>query len=748
MSFSNAPLIAPDAEDFRRIGLRRAEFRPLIIRLALNRAATVTVESMPAVGSSLERSQKVSEVLISGYRVMDPRRRSDSQQRAMLGRLHVQVLEESLGLSSLSIPGGNRDRKSRTGFRSSEDSQRHRWGVFTSEAVSVDDLLEERVANLWGVGSFAPVANAGMQSAGDLSRWRATLSATDLLNPPLRLRALRAFRRGTAFWSPVFRVTAALLAASVLLLLSRGTTAWLRGGVGSSGAAFAQAGIPESRSTNGKPGDEQADPTLRVVGADSEDRLEILGRTVAQGSDDPEVAADLRMLGAEPLVSPALDPLALDPLALDPFGPGRLAETVAVEPLPDEIVMAEFLEIRPVLNSVSQTAERLLAGTGVVSASSVERVPSALPVGAVNGDVIANSEMASVHLDAQRFVTNPAAAGGDGVVGRQMPSADQLASCRPSVEREANDRIGRMEEAWKVYRQMARESAVGSVEGWVAWLNAGQSAILERRYYAAQWVIAEMAEWTGLDPLAATCETAEWATAEVSMGEPLKAVSEWLDRGIRNHLVQGDLAAAESLLDVLRAMGSRNRDAEITLVSREWNDVLEQALRLQDSLDASGPNQNDSEWSVDERVAAGRYWALVRRDWTRALPYLAAGGAGRFSRLALMESMVVGAPDPDTAIRLAEGYLREGSTHKGWLAESLAVHAHQLLVAAAGASASATVALDLRRRASAIEALYPRAFMPLEDVSEPAPGVIGGSETSTSAGPIRPDTGRVDLAFF
>lgn len=736
MSFSNAPLVAPDAEDFRRIGLRRAEFRPLIIRLALKRAAAGTVDCMPAVGSSLERAQKVSEVLISGYRVMDPRRRSDSQQRAMLGRLHLQVLEESLGVTSLSIPGGDRDRKSPTGFRPSEDSQRYRWGMVNSEAASVDDLLEERVANLWGVGSFAPAANAGMQAAGDLSRWRAALSAEDLLNPPLRLRALRAFRRGAASWSPMFRVAAALLAASVLLLMSRGTTAWLRGGVGSSGAVFAQASIPESRSTIGKPGDEKADRTLRVFTADNEDRLEILGQYVTQGSADLEVTADLKMLGAEPLVSPTLDPLALDPLALDPLGLGRLAETVAVEPLPVEIVMAEFLEIRPVLNSVSQTTELLLSGTGVASASSVARVPLALPVGAVDGGVVANSGMASVDPDVQRFVTNPVATDRDGVVGGQVPSADQLASCRSSVERKANDRIGRMEEAWKVYRQIARESVAGSVEGWVAWLNAGQAAILERRYDATQWVIAEMAVWTGLDPLMATCKTAEWATAEVSMGEPLKAVSEWLDRGIRIHLVQGDLAGAESLLDLLRAMGARYRDAETTLASREWDDVLEQSLRLQASLDASGPNQNDSEWSVDERAAAGRYWALVRRDWTRALPYVAAGGAGRFSRLALTETMLVGAPDPETAIRLAEGYMSEGNKYKGWLAESLAVHAHRLLVSAAESTTSAIAALDLRRRASAIETLYPRAFIPLEDVSEPAPGAAGGSEASTSVGPI------------
>lgn len=745
MSFSNAPLIAPDAEDFRRIGLRRAEFRPLVIRLALKRTAAVALGALPAVGSSLERAQKLAEILTSGYRVMDPRRRGDSQQRAMLGRLHLQVLEESAGLGMPAVSEGGRDRNSRTGFLPAQASEPCRWGMVDSEAFSVDDVLEERVANLGGWGSFAPAAKAGMLAAGDLSRWRATLSVEDLLIPPLRLRALRAFRRGAASWSPVLRVAAALLAASVLLLLmSRGAIAWLRGGVNSSGAVVAQAGVPQSRSATVRSGDRPTDRTLRVIPTDSEDQLSILGQDLIQGSDDGEVAAELRMLGSEPLVPPTHDPLMLDPLAPDPLGMGPLAETVAVERLPAGDVGADFLEIRPLFDSVSQTAERLLFGSGVAAASSVGREPAAV----VDRDAGANSGIAPVDQAIPRFVTNPVLPGRDGVVGGQKPSADQLASCRSGVERKANERIGRMGVAWEVYRQIARESAVGSGEGWVAWLNAGQAAILERRPHAAQWVIAEMAVWTGLDPLEAACETAEWATAGVSMGDPLKAVSEWLDRRIRCHMVEGDLVAAERLLDVMQAMGLRNRDAATSVASREWRDVLEQARRLQESVDALGPNQNDSQWSATERSAVGRYWALVRRDWTRALPHLAAGGAGRFSRLALTESMIVGAPDPDTAIRLAEGYLSEGSKNKGWLAESLAVHAHQILVSAAGSAVSATAALDLRRRASAIEAFYPQAFIPLEHVSEPAAGAAGGSEATTSVAPAGQGSGRADLAFF
>lgn len=744
MPFSNAPLTQPDAEDFRRIGLRRDEFRPLVIRLALMRSAQL-LGTMRADGSLLERAQKLSEVLTSGYRVMDPRRRGDAQQRAMLGRLYVQVFEESVRWGLSPATAGEGDQESSNRFLAAPGSGPRGQGLVVAEPLSAENLVEEGIANLCGLASFAPVAKTDMLPAGDLARWRATLSAEDLLNRPLRLRAVRALRKSAALLSPGVRIAMTLLAASILLVMSWRMAAVSRGSVSPTGVVVFDGSVTDSHLADGNAHDDQADRARRPIPTVNEDRVATLAQDFAEGTDDVEAADELKMLGSEPLVPPAQDPFALDPLGPDPLRMEPLTESVALEPVPVDVHGGELLEIRPLLDSVSQTAGLVPSAAVVVPISSDGRDSSTSSVSAIDSD--ADVEMASAIQAAGSLVTDPMLAKRVADLGFWKPSAEQLAVCRSDVERKASERIGRLGEACEVYRQIAREAAEGSVEGWVAWLNAGQAAIFERRFDDAQRVVTEMAVWTGLDALDATCETAAWATAEVSMGEPLKAVSEWLDRRIRFGLLEGNLALADKLQGMMQEMGIRNRDQGTVLFSREWRDVLDRCRRLQASCDALGPNPNDVELGATERLAAGRYWALVRRDWTRALPHLAAGSAGRLSRLAMTESLIVGRPDPDTAIGLAEGYLSEGSKYKGWLAESLAVHAHELLISAASSSESATATLDLRRRASAIEALYPQAFVPLEATGKPEPGTAGGVEAATAVDPIEQGIGRFRLAF-
>jgi hypothetical protein len=79
----------------------------------------------------------------------------------------------------------------------------------------------------------------------------------------------------------------------------------------------------------------------------------------------------------------------------------------------------------------------------------------------------------------------------------------------------------------------------------------------------------------------------------------------------------------------------------------------------------------------------GRYWALVRRDWHRALPHLAAGSNAKLAHYAGIELLASAVPDAQDAQFLADAYLTEAKRAKGWLADSYVVHAHDLLIAAA-----------------------------------------------------------------
>ncbi len=100
-------------EDFRTIGLRPMEYRPMIIRRAMSRSA------MPLVELHLKRpdpgvERRLSEIITLGYHLLDPRRRNDSLQRMMLGRVHPQLSDEAVRMaqakgSPLMVADGDED---------------------------------------------------------------------------------------------------------------------------------------------------------------------------------------------------------------------------------------------------------------------------------------------------------------------------------------------------------------------------------------------------------------------------------------------------------------------------------------------------------------------------------------------------------------------------------------------------------------------------------------------------------------
>ena len=74
------------AEDFRRLGVRPQEWRATIIRRAAARSARELAERQLRVPTeTTERA--LSDVAVSTYRVLDPRRRNDSGERVSIGRI-------------------------------------------------------------------------------------------------------------------------------------------------------------------------------------------------------------------------------------------------------------------------------------------------------------------------------------------------------------------------------------------------------------------------------------------------------------------------------------------------------------------------------------------------------------------------------------------------------------------------------------------------------------------------------------
>lgn len=78
-------------EDFRRLGVRPFECRQTVIRLGALRSTRALAKKQLSAPSE-QGARQLSKVITSAYRLLDPRRREDPMQRALVGRIMPQVV--------------------------------------------------------------------------------------------------------------------------------------------------------------------------------------------------------------------------------------------------------------------------------------------------------------------------------------------------------------------------------------------------------------------------------------------------------------------------------------------------------------------------------------------------------------------------------------------------------------------------------------------------------------------------------
>lgn len=86
-----------DGEDFRRLGIHAEEWRPSVIRRAASRSARGLARRLLR-HQSPKAVQQLTQVSLSTYRLLDPRRRDDASARAHIGRILPQTLSSAEGV--------------------------------------------------------------------------------------------------------------------------------------------------------------------------------------------------------------------------------------------------------------------------------------------------------------------------------------------------------------------------------------------------------------------------------------------------------------------------------------------------------------------------------------------------------------------------------------------------------------------------------------------------------------------------
>ncbi|TWU50866.1 hypothetical protein Poly51_41590 [Rubripirellula tenax] len=161
-----------DIEDYRRLGVRPNELRVVVIRRAASRSTRSLARQLLNTHSS-DRSVQLTRVATSAYRLMDPRLRTDLQQRAHVGRILPGVLRESTQTNFLNA---------------SED------GLTWQNATEARPSEDEEDANDWmPILDLGPIKQPVVRK--DADAWLSTLSDGDLLETSSSTRRFQRIRR-------------------------------------------------------------------------------------------------------------------------------------------------------------------------------------------------------------------------------------------------------------------------------------------------------------------------------------------------------------------------------------------------------------------------------------------------------------------------------------------------------------------------------------------------------------------------
>ena len=823
MAFSNDPLSPPEADDFQRMGLRRMEFRPPVIRRAIIRSAQPLV-LMHLRSPSAEVERLLVNVMLSGYRVLDPRRRDDSNQRVMLGRIHPQLVEEAVylaqrkpaqtatvgGLSAGNAAQGNGQQIAVANLHpvagGESDAEEAELRIAAEFApIAERDWLESAEANL-GVadrllsGGFAPEMNPSDRflDVTGVVAWDTTLTGSDLMVQPTYQRIYRAIRRRLARASAVSLVSGAMLAASILLVMTWRTTAWIRS-IGERQmsievaesvlspeevARIAAASLPDepekladSNATDAiLPPAEQAlspgpDGTNRLAGKvepavagaqtitpGSGGSVSPAGRSVPEpadlaGSAVQATAIEGSLAASAELTEAAVPSAALTPESQQPLMPLVNDSSVDSQPL---AVTANAVPAPAVIAAATPKPEPAGDGIAMTAGSAADA-----------NDADATKKAADERLGMELLgLAEPASAAVAKVEQRpSLPEETLLGSARLRVESAArairiadggSSLVGRAAAASgvKIFRRVAGESAEGSPERYVAILLAGQTAALAGLPSDANRAIEDLTAMFDIDRDAALMRMVRWMATDVVSNDELRSVGTWIDGQLRAAMLAGELESVGELVTVMQEIGLKHRDGQLRADAKLWRDVLVISRRYAEAA----ARVEAGEASAEDRGSAGRFWAQVRRDWHRALPHFAACSTPKFTKLAGIELLGGQMIDAEDAEEMADGYLVEAKRAKGWLGDSFALHSYELLTLAATNSDRAT-ALELNRRASEVKVDYPGAFIPADDrvassddsannFSEPAakPGAATASPSDGASTPMAiPDRGPAQM---
>ena len=185
--------------------------------------------------------------------------------------------------------------------------------------------------------------------------------------------------------------------------------------------------------------------------------------------------------------------------------------------------------------------------------------------------------------------------------------------------------------------------------------------------------IDEMARRYQVDPSAMKREALAKAAKGATLPKHHKAVAEQAASLMEDAMVADDYPMAGQLAQTALAAAREARDpalmGRIAARSKEIDQVAKARGEVKEALASLEKNPGDPK----ANLAVGRYYCLVKGDWSKGLPMLALGSDGTLDVLAKKE--LVGVTTSDAQVALADGWWALIEEHEGLAQRQLRVRA-------------------------------------------------------------------------
>lgn len=260
-----------------------------------------------------------------------------------------------------------------------------------------------------------------------------------------------------------------------------------------------------------------------------------------------------------------------------------------------------------------------------------------------------------------------------------IPTQDEIAECQQELLQVLD---GLPEGDWTA-RKLATtkwmsEASVGDAKRWVGTKWASVFAIRLGDQAEADRHLLEFTKAFGLDRWATTVEWLTIASDGRADESTQKHLIAALATGFGRALLDGELQSAKLIATLLQQAADTGGNVEMAAWTNDSVDTLDTMIRFKSTAEKFALAAA-TEVTPGDQFSAGRYWALVRRNWVQALPLLSKGSDAKFASLASNESLMGGSPDVEELIHLANGYIAAAERAKGWMHDSFILHADELL---------------------------------------------------------------------